>query len=107
MKALEVMVRDGGFVGIVSRSKLIQALASVGFAEDDLLELDRSIRHEFLSRMEWQSWTGFGSRNVIVSGGELDLWGLVGSAAERKALIALAEGVPGATVVVDEMIAGY
>ena len=32
------------------------------------------------------------------------LWGLVSSEAERKALIALAEGVPGVARVVDEMI---
>jgi osmotically-inducible protein OsmY len=36
---------------------------------------------------------------------EVHLWGLVGSPVERKALIALAEGVPGVTGVVDEMIA--
>jgi hypothetical protein len=33
--------------------------------------------------------------------------GLVGSPSERKALIALAEGVPGVTVARDEMIAAY
>jgi hypothetical protein len=33
--------------------------------------------------------------------------GLIGSDAERKALIALAEGVPGVTQVVDEMIPAY
>jgi osmotically-inducible protein OsmY len=32
------------------------------------------------------------------------LWGLVGSEAERKALLALAENVPGVSRVADEMI---
>jgi osmotically-inducible protein OsmY len=35
------------------------------------------------------------------------LWGLVGSEAERKALLALAESVPGVSWVADEMIPAY
>ena len=44
---------------------------------------------------------------MIVSGGIVHLWGLVGSPQEHKALLALAEGVPGVTSVSDEMIAAY
>jgi osmotically-inducible protein OsmY len=44
---------------------------------------------------------------MSVNDGEVPLWGLVGSEAERKALIALAEGVPGVSDVVDEMIPAY
>jgi hypothetical protein len=39
---------------------------------------------------------------VIVKDGEVHLWGLVRSEDERKALVVLAEGVPGVTNVVDE-----
>jgi osmotically-inducible protein OsmY len=35
------------------------------------------------------------------------LWGLISSESERKALIALAEGVPGVVSVSDEMIPTY
>jgi osmotically-inducible protein OsmY len=49
----------------------------------------------------------FGKRNIIGRGGVVHLWGLVGSDAEHKALIALAEGVPGVSRVSDEMIAAY
>jgi hypothetical protein len=49
----------------------------------------------------------FGSRNVIVTDGVVHLWGLVGSEEERKALTALAEGVPGVVGVSDEMIPAY
>jgi osmotically-inducible protein OsmY len=45
--------------------------------------------------LKQQSWTDFGSSNVTVSGGVVHLWELVGSEAERKALLALAESVPG------------
>jgi len=60
-----------------------------------------------LSRLSEQDWTGFGSRNVIVAEGVVHLWGMVGSEQERKALVSLAENVPGVTRVSDEMIPSY
>jgi CBS domain-containing protein len=102
------IVRDGELVGIVSRSNLVQALASNGGAASGSLDASRTIRQEILSRLEQQqTWTDFGSRNVIVTDGKVHLWGLISSDAERKALIALAEGVPGVTEVIDETIPGY
>jgi CBS-domain-containing membrane protein len=101
------ITRDGALVGIVSRANLIQALASASPEPSKQLDESRTIRHELLSRLKTQSWTDFGSRNVIVADGKVHLWGLVSSPAERKALIAIAEGVPGVTSVVDEMIPAY
>ena len=101
------IVRDGELVGIVSRSNLVQAMASNGGAPNESLDASRTIRAELLSRLEHeQSWTDFGSRNVIVSDGKVHLWGLISSDAERRALIALAEGVPGVTQVIDGTIPG-
>ncbi len=116
MRAIDVMVRDvvtvhpdkdGKLVGIVSRANLIQALASVVGRMDQHDETDRQIRLELMSRLQQQSWTDFGSRNVTVSDGVVHLWGLVGSQAEHKALLALAETVPGVSRVADEMIPAY
>ena len=101
------VVKDGKLVGIVSRSNLIQALASVVGRMDQHDETDRQIRLDLMSRLQQQSWTDFGSRNVTVSDRVVHLWGLVGSEAERKALLALAEGVPGVSRVADEMIPAY
>jgi CBS domain-containing protein len=101
------VVKDGKLVGIVSRANLIQALASVVGRMDQHDETDRQIRLELMSRLQQQSWTDFGSRNVTVSDGVVHLWGLVGSEAERKALRALAESVPGVSRVADEMIPAY
>jgi signal-transduction protein with cAMP-binding, CBS, and nucleotidyltransferase domain len=97
------VVNDGRLVGVVSRSNLIQALASVVGRIDQQRETDRQIRLDLLSRLREQSWTDFGSRNVTVSDGAVYLWGLVASA-ERKALLAFAKGVPGVSRVSDEMI---
>ena len=101
------VVKDGELAGIVSRSNLIQALASVVGRIDQHDETDRQIRLELVSRLRQQSWTDFGSRNVTVSDRVVHLWGLVGSEAERKALLALAESVPGVSRVADEMIPAY
>ena len=101
------VVKDGKLVGIVSRSNLIQALASVIGHIDRHDETDRQIRLDLLSRLQEQSWTHFGGRNITVSDRVVHLWGLVGSEAERKALLALAEGVPGVSRVSDEMIQAY
>jgi osmotically-inducible protein OsmY len=101
------VVKDGKLVGIVSRSNLIQALASVAGRIDQNDETDRQIRHKLLSRLKDQKWTGFGERNVTVSNRVVHLWGLVGSEEEHKALLALAEGVSGVSSVSDEMIPGY
>src|SRR5215468_2698027 len=100
------ILRDGRLVGIVSRANLIQALAS-SLPQVATGDSDRKIRVELLDRLHNQTWTDFGSRNVIVSGGVVHLWGLIGSPEEHKALIALAEGVPGVVKVSDEMIPAY
>ena len=100
------IIKDGKLVGIVSRSNLIQALASA-LHSDAGADTDRRIRSELLSRLGDQDWTDFGSRNIIVSGGVVHLWGLVGSPEERTALVALAEGVHGVVGVSDEMIPSY
>jgi CBS domain-containing protein len=101
------VVKDGKLVGIVSRSNLIQALASVVGRMDQQDETDRQIRLELLSRLNNQPWTGFSDRNITVGNRVVHLWGLVGSEAERKALLALAESVPGVSRVSDEMIPAY
>ena len=102
------ILRSGKLVRIVSRSNLIQALASSKPAASGAAgETDRKIRLELMNRLGDQDWTDFGERNVIVQSGVVHLWGLVGSAEEHKALLALAENVPGVVSVSDEMIAGY
>jgi CBS domain-containing protein len=103
------ILRGGKLVGIVSRSNLIQALASsrAPTAAGSGADADRKIRSELLDRLGYQDWTDFGERNIIVNSGIVHLWGLVGSQEEHKALIALAEGVPGVVSVADEMIPAY
>ena len=102
------IVRDGRVVGIVSRSNLIQALASAPGTGEASGDADRHIRDELIQRLETEhDWTDFGARNVTVHNGVVHLWGLITSDQERRALTALAEGVPGVSRVCDEMFAIY
>jgi len=103
------IVKDGELIGIVSRSNLVQALATTlgKPATDSDTRRDREIRFEVLSRLKQQPWTDFGERNVIVSHGTVHVWGLVGTKDEHDALMALTEGVPGVAGVVDETIQAY
>jgi CBS domain-containing protein len=101
------VVKDGKLVGIVSRSNLTKRSLRRSYASIQHDETDRQIRLELLSRLKDQKWTGFGDRNVTVGNRVVHLWGLVGSEEERKALLALAEGVPGVSSVADEMIPAY
>jgi CBS domain-containing protein len=104
------ILEDGELVGIVSRSNLIQALAS-SQAQTHSVDAepgsDRKIRLDLLNRLDDQKWTDFGERNVIVNDGIVHLWGLVSTEAEHKALVALAEEVPGVVSVLDETIPAY
>ena len=101
------IVEHGRLVGIVSRSNLIQALASTPSTPQSDLSADRALRFEVLARLRDQSWTGFGERNIVVTNGVVHVWGLVDSPEEHKALLALAESVPGVRSVVDETIPSY
>ena len=102
------IVEEGRLAGIVSRANLVQALASLPVgAVPDHLDSDRAIRLELLARLSQQAWTDFGDRNVTVSDGVVRLWGLVGSIAEREALVTLASEVPGVKRVEDEMFPAY
>ena len=101
------ILKGGKLIGVVSRSNLIQALASAKSQVPTAAETDHMLRAEIVGRLAEQQWTDFGERNVIVVNGVANLWGLVGSPSERKALTALVEGVPGVTEVRDEMIPAY
>jgi len=88
------VVKDGRLVGIVSRSNLIQALASVVGRIDEHDETDRQIRLELLSRLQEQSWTDFGSRNITVSDRVVHLWGSSGRRRSAKRCSRLPRACP-------------
>jgi CBS domain-containing protein len=97
------IVADGQLVGIVSRANLIQAVASAR-SELEIPLSDATIRDKVLAQLKSQAWAHTSQLNVTVSGGVVDLWGIVKSDAERKAIRVVAEGAPGVRAVNDNMI---
>jgi CBS domain-containing protein len=96
------IVENGQLVGIVSRANLVQALASVGKGLELPLS-DSMIRTKLLSHLDAQPWAHTGLLNVIVNGGIVDLWGLVRSESERKAIRVAAEATQGVRAVNDNL----
>jgi hypothetical protein len=77
---------NGKLVSVVSRSELIQALASEPSALQHDEQGDRAIRLEVLARLGEQSRTGFGERNIVAANGVVHVWDLVRSPEESRAL---------------------
>lgn len=99
------IVKDGKIVGIVSRANLLQALASVrteigaSTAPDD-----STIREEVMAHLRAPTWAGPFPLNVIVHDGTVELWGLVDSPGQKKALRVAAEETAGVRAVNDHLV---
>src|SRR6516164_2041347 len=90
------IVEDGKVVGIVSRANLLQALASLSKRAEVATRTDDSQIRD----------------TVLAQGGTVELWGIVDSASEKKAVRIAAEVTPGVRAVNDNLIirpaqAGY
>jgi CBS-domain-containing membrane protein len=96
------IVEKGQLVGIVSRANLVQAVASAGKGLEIPLS-DTTIREKLMSHLKGQNWAHTGMLNITVNGGVVDLWGLIRSDSERKAIRVAAEATPGVQVVNDHM----
>jgi CBS-domain-containing membrane protein len=99
------ITRDGNIGGIVSRANLIQALATyrqkVSAAQP---VADTELREKVVSRLKSEPWVRPSLVNVTVTDGTVDLWGIVDSQVEKKALRAAVEITPGVKAVNDNVI---
>jgi CBS domain-containing protein len=94
------VVENGQLVGLVSRANLIQAVASAGKGLE-IPVTDASIRDKLLGHLKAQPWASTSLLNVTVNDGVVDLWGVVQSDVERKALRVAAETTAGVRAVND------
>lgn len=93
------VLRDGKLVGIVTRSNLLQALATVDVSTPVKLD-DRAIRERLLAELQAQPWAPR-LMNVTVENGVVHLFGFVQNDDERLAIRVAAEGIPGVVKVED------
>jgi CBS domain-containing protein len=98
------VVREGRVIGIVSRANLLQSLATQPPpAPSGRWMDDRSLREEIWRVLQREDLTAIGPLNVIVTNGVAELWGLVESEDERRALRVAVERVPGVRAVKDNL----
>ncbi len=94
IKRVPVM-RGDRMVGIISRSNLLQALATAGARQAKAPEGDRALRDAVTQAFKRQTWTPDLTVNVTVQDGRVSLYGLVASEDERRAMTIAAEEVAG------------
>ena len=98
------IVENGKLVGIVSRSNLVQALASVPSPAPAKAVDDAALREQVLASIGTKEWARPSLINAIVHEGNVELWGIVSSETEKSALRVLAEVTPGVRSVTDNLM---
>lgn len=96
------VVRDGRLVGIVTRSNLLQVLATTD-ASKPMNVADRVIRERLNDELEEQPWAYLLSKNIVVENGVVHLFGIVQSEEERHAIRLAAENQAGVKAVEDHL----
>jgi CBS-domain-containing membrane protein len=106
------IIERGKIVGIVSRANLVQALATLRKGIEPGKMSDAVIREKIMAQFSSEPWTNFSTLNATVQGGTVELWGIVGTDAEKEAARVVAEGVAGVdavenNVIVRRLVSGF
>lgn len=96
------VVEDGKLVGIVSRSNLLQAVASLARDIPDPTVDDDHIRERIVAELEKHEWCPV-ELNVIVRDGIVHLSGVIANERYRQAVVVAAENVQGVVKVHDHL----
>jgi osmotically-inducible protein OsmY len=102
VKQLPVL-RHGEVVGVISRSDVIRALGRLGTELETEAASDESIADAIGSRISRAGWVSPQQVRYTVREGCVEYAGTVTSEDQRRALHALAHGVPGVREVMDRI----
>ena len=97
------IVAEGKLVGIVTRANLIQALARVPKPDKQGAPSDAECA-QVMAQFRTEPWSKHSSLNATVHGGTVELWGYVGSDAEKEAARVATELVPGVRAIENNVI---
>ena len=101
-----VPVVDGGkIVGIVSRGNLLKALVRgrEGMPRQ-MSSTDKSLHDSILTELQSNAWSDTSQINIHVNDGNVELWGIVKSEAEKNAIRVAAEVTPGVRAVSNYLV---
>jgi CBS-domain-containing membrane protein len=96
------VLRGGRLVGIVTRSNLLQVLATADVSKP-MNVTDRIIRERLTDELEEQPWAQLAAKNIVVENGVVHLFGIVQSEEERHAIRLAAENQAGVKAVEDHL----
>jgi CBS-domain-containing membrane protein len=96
------VLRDGKLAGIVTRSNLLQVLATADVSKPMTIA-DRIIRQQLSDELKAQPWAHLLAKNIVVENGVVHLFGIVQSNEERHALRLAAENQAGVKAVEDHL----
>jgi CBS domain-containing protein len=97
------VLREGRLVGIITRGDLVRALSQVQISKA-AKRIDNAALHKTLhDRIRAQSWLNDSYINLTVNDGVVELWGLVVSTDQHRALLALVEETDGVSRVEDKL----
>lgn len=97
------VVKEGRLIGIVSRADIVRALVQVEVSAPAARPDDSSLQTAILKEIRSQSWLSARSVSVTVKDGVAELWGLVDSEDEKKALHVLVEAIDGVQGIEDHV----
>jgi CBS domain-containing protein len=97
------VLHDGRLVGIISRRDLVRALAQVQTSSAPVKFENAALHRTLRDRFKSQAWLNDACINVAVNDGAVELWGLVVSDDQHRALRALVEETPGVRRVDDRL----
>lgn len=97
------VVKEGRLIGLISRADIVRALIQAEETSAGSKPDDSALQTAILKEIRAQSWLSARSVSVTVKDNVAELWGLVDSEDERKALHVLVEAVDGVKSVDDHV----
>ncbi|MEZ5843692.1 MAG: CBS domain-containing protein [Hyphomicrobiaceae bacterium] len=97
------VLEDGRLAGIVSRGDLVRALSSAKVTRAERKIDNASLLKVLRERMHDQPWLNDSYLNLSVNDGVVELWGLVSSNDQHRALLTLVEETDGVKRIEDRL----
>jgi CBS domain-containing protein len=103
-KIKRLPVLDGTtVVGVLRRTDLMRAMATLGRAEHAPEGGDAAIRNEILNELKQHAWAPIAQIDVAVNDGVVEFWGTITEESQREALRVCAENMAGVKNVIDHL----
>jgi CBS domain-containing protein len=100
------VLRDGKMIGLIARSDLVRALSRTPRPQAAQSVDDAKLQRMLSDKMRAQPWLDAGLTSFTVKDGSVELWGMISSADQQRALRILVEETEGVKGVVDKLKIG-